>query len=336
MTPHWIPADEYPLSIIPATPLWSENYAFTCFDPQQNVSMVALLGRWWGDPQLWRELLLISLDADQVICVRNYGRAASATVASAALFKVEIVEPGRSLRLSYDGPASAHSRDELRGHGVLARPLQRLRVQLDFTAVSPIWNMTGHAGDGEAIAGALHIEQVGSGRGFIEFAGQRRVIEGAFMNRDHSRGVRNLTPLRRHCWAQGWFAEAQVSFNVYAIEVFGMQGLAMAKASVSRGEHRYPAEVLEVELLENSDTPMQPQGIHLRSALGEMHLVSTRTAACLPIGVTHPWEAYAGTTPGRHCMMTFEEPVQWEWDGHAGFGWSERAWNASPFPALRT
>jgi hypothetical protein len=35
-------------------------------------------------------------------------------------------------------------------------------------------------------------------------------------------------------------------------------------------------------------------------------------------------------------MMTFEEPVRWDWDGRRGLGWSERAFNAAPFgkPAL--
>lgn len=333
----WNRADEYPLANIPATPLWSENYAFTCFDSQQDVSMVALLGRWWGDPQLWRELLLISLGGDHVVCVRNYGRAATANVASAALFAVTIVEAGCSLRLSYEGPASEHSRNELMSQGVLGRPLRPLRLQLDFTAVSPIWVMsrdgTGHAAGGEAIAGALHIEQVGSGRGFIEFAGQRHAVEGAFMNRDHSRGVRDLTLFRRHCWAQGWFPEQQISFSVYAIQIFGHEGLAMAKATVSQGDRRYPAEIVDVELLESAALVMQSYRITLRSALGEMQIVNTRTSCCLPIGVTNPWEAHAGTTPGQHCMMTLEEPVHWVWEGRQGIGWSERAFNHGPFSA---
>ncbi len=325
-------ADEYPLAEIPATALWSENYAFTCFDPARNLAMVSLLGRWWGDPQIWRELLLIALGANRAICVRNYGRAATASEPSAALFKVQIIEPARHLRLSYDGPASEHSRDELIAQGALARPLQPLRLQIDFTAESPIWNMSGHGASAEGIAGALHIEQVGSGSGFIEFAGERHVIESAFMNRDHSRGVRDLTPFRRHCWAQGWFPQEQLTFSVYAIELFGVPGLAMSNASVSRGDRRYPAEVISVELLEADTAPMQPYRIHLRSALGEMQVVNTRANACLPIGVTNPWEVHAGTTPGRHCMMTFEEPVHWDWEGRQGFGWSERAYNPAPFP----
>lgn len=329
---HWNDEDEFPLADVPTTPLWSENYAFTCFDAQRDLAMVTLLGRWWSNPQIWRELMLLSLGGDRVVCVRNYGGAATAKVPSASMFRVEIIKPGQHLRLSYDGPASEHSRDELIEHGVLGRPMYRLRLQIDFTGVAPGWNMSGHGGDGEAIAGALHIEQLGSGNGFIEFDGQRHSIEGAFMNRDHSRGVRDLTPFRRHCWAQGWFAKEQISFNVYAIELFGVQGLAMSNASVSKGDQRYPAEVISVELLEAGVAPMQPYRIHLRSALGDMQLVNTRTVACLPIGVSNPWDAHVGATPGRHSMMTFEEPVHWDWDGRQGIGWSERTYNPSPFP----
>ena len=188
MSTDWTDADEYPLATLPDTPLWCENYAFSCFDVQRDIAMIALLGRWPALTEIWRELLLISLGDERVICVRQHGRAATARVAAGALFRVEVLRPGQALRLSYDGPASAHHRDELLSLGLQNRPLQRLRLQVDFEARAPVWNMSGHAARGEAIAGALHLEQVGSGTGFIEFDGERHVIEQAFMNRDHSRG----------------------------------------------------------------------------------------------------------------------------------------------------
>ena len=57
-------ADEYPLADIPATSLWGENYAFSCFDPTHGVAVIAMLGRWWADPRIWRKLSMISLSAN--------------------------------------------------------------------------------------------------------------------------------------------------------------------------------------------------------------------------------------------------------------------------------
>ena len=324
-------ADEYPLADIPATPLWGENYAFSCFDPVHEVAVIAMLGRWWADPRIWREFVMISLSGDSVIVAKNYGQATTSDVASAALFRVEVTEPGRSLRLRFDGPASIYSRAELLAQGATPRRAKLVRADIDFRGVAPVWNMSGHEEHGETIAGSLHLEQVGTGHGFVEFGDERRAIEHAFMNRDHSRGVRDLTPFRRHCWAQGWFPAEDVTFNVYAIEVFGVDGLAMQTATVSHGDQRYPAEIVAVELIEGLHDMMGAFRLTLRSELGEMSLLNPGADRSLPVGVTSPWEVFAGATPGQHNMMTFEEPVRWDWDGRSGLGWSERAFNAAPF-----
>lgn len=326
--------DDYPIRSVPDTPLWSENYAFNCFEPTQGIGFAAFLGRWWGDPGLWREFIQIGLPGDRILCVKNYGRAATAEVASASMFRVEILKPGQSLRLIYDGPAWEHARADLLKHGFLDAPLKRLKVDLRFDAVSPLWNMSGAAARSSAVAGALHIEQVGRGNGTIEYGDERYTIRDGFMNRDHSRGFRNMAQFRRHCWAQGWFADEQLSFNVYAIELFGVDGLAMSNATISKGERRYPAQVIDVEMIRGQLDARRPYRITLRSELGELKLLRRDTCTSTPIAFTTPWDLHHGVTPGIASALTFEESVRWDWDGRDGIGWSERAYIHEPFPAL--
>jgi hypothetical protein len=323
--------DDYPIDRIPTTPLWSENYAFNCFEPGQGIGFAAFLGRWWGDPTLWREFISLGLPGDRVVCVKNYGRAATRRVASASMFRVENIKPGQSLRLTYDGPAAVHSRADLLRQGLADGPLQRLRVDLHFEAVSPVWNMSGEATRNSAVAGALHIEQVGSGRGVIEFGAERYEIDGAFMNRDHSRGFRNMAQFRRHCWAQGWFGRERVSFNVYAIELFGVPGLAMSKATVSQGSRRYPATVVDIGMIRGQVDARLPFRFTLHSELGEMRLTRRRAITSTPIAFTTPWDLHHGVTPGIASALTFEESGFWDWDGCEGIGWSERAYIHEPF-----
>jgi hypothetical protein len=156
------------------------------------------------------------------------------------------------------------------------------------------------------------------------------------MNRDHSRGVRNLAKFHRHCWAQGWFPEQAVSFNVYAVALFSVDGLALSNATVSKGDMRYPGEVVDVELITGPGDAMLPYHLTVRSELGEMRLVNERTSGSLLIGFTSPWEAYSGAAPDIHAALTLEEAVHWDWDGKKGIGWSERALNPAPFETSMT
>lgn len=323
--------DDYPIAALPETALWSENYAFTCFDPAQGIAFASFLGRWWADPTLWREVVSVALPGGRQLCAKGYGRAATAQLASAAMFRVEIIEPGRRFRLTYDGPAWEQSRESLLRDGFVESRARRLRLRLDFDGVTPVWNMSGHADRSTEVAGKLHVEQVGIGKGLIQFGDERFDIAGAFMNRDHSRGPRDMSPFRRHCWAQGWFADERVSFNVYAIELFGIDGLAMSNATISKGDRRYPAKLVDIELIRGEHDARQPYRVVLASELGEMRLLRREALSSSPISFTTPWDLYHGVTPEMPSALTFEEASSWEWDDCIGLGWSERAFIETPF-----
>jgi hypothetical protein len=115
-----------------------------------------------------------------------------------------------------------------------------------------------------------HIEQVGWGDGHIEFGAERFEIRNALTNRDHSRCVRFVDKFRRHCEALGHFADDDITFSVYAIEMCGIEGHAISNASVTRSGWHYPAEVTNIELIDGSADGCRPFRFAITSELGEM------------------------------------------------------------------
>lgn len=327
---HAFAADDYPIAQVPSDPFWTENYALTCNDPVNGIGFMAFLGRWCGDPELWREVVSIALPDDRIICIKNYGRAATATVASASMLKVEVVKPGAQIRLVYDGLASEQRRDDLLTRGLQPAQSQRCKFDITWTGIAPVWNMSGHAGHSTEIAGKLHIEQVGRGDGFIEFGGSRYEIRHAFTNRDHSRGVRVLDRFRRSCWVQGYFADDDIGFNVFAVEMFGHDGLAMSNASVTQSGKRYVATVKSAEMINGAEDARRPFTVMIASELGEMAINVSETLTSSPLSAVSPWDVHHGILPGIPSIQIFEEAVRWSWQGKQGLGWSERCVTGIP------
>ena len=322
--------DDYPISQMPNTLMWSENFAYSCNNADTGVSIIVLLGRWWADPTVWREVVAIALPGGRQICIKNYGRAATDKIACGSMLRHEVVEAGRTLKLTYDGPAFDQDRATLLRHGFVPAAPGRCKMELLFEGTTPVWDMSGHAGKSAELTGSLHVEQVGLGSGHIEFGGERFVIKNAFMNRDHSRGVRIVEMYKRHCWSQGYFAEDDISFNVYAMEFHGEDKLAMANATVSKQGRRYPAVLKDIELIRGRADAGRPYRIVIESELGEMVLNKAKTFGSIPISFLNPFDFHHGATPGVPSATMFEEAADWEWNGKHGLGWSERAFAHDP------
>lgn len=322
--------DDYPIARIPEIPMWSENYAYSCNHVASGLSMIVLLGRWWADPTVWREVVSIVLPGGRMVCIKNYGRGGDDRIACGAMLRHEVIEPGRALKMVYNGPASAQDRPTLLRQGFVPAPQRPCRLEIAFDATTPVWDMSGHGGKTADLTGAFHIEQIGAGRGFVEFDGERFEFDGAFMNRDHSRGVRVLGHYRRHCWAQGYFPGEDVSFNVYAMEFHGVTGLAMANASVTQGGVRHAATIRDIELIRGRADAGQPYRMVLDSPLGTLELLKETTYGSIPISFMDPFDFHHGATPGVPSATMFEEAVGWSWGSHKGAGWSERAFALEP------
>ncbi len=324
--------EDTPAAVVPAVPMWSENYAFMVNDAKQRIAIVCLMGRWTRDPTIWREFLVIGDGEERVLYHKAFGRAATSAMAAASLMRIEVLQPTREFRISFDGPIAEDSRDALVARGATARPLKRASLELVMRGVAPVWDISGHKNDAADIAGRMHVEQVGLVSGFISVDGRRLDIQEAFGQRDHSRGVRVVTHFYRHCWSQGHFPQQGVTFNMYVMQVHGGTGAPMSHATVSRGETRYPATVSGLDLMHGPEDGRRLYDFTLSSELGDMRIRMREVLVSLPKTFTSPWDVNVGATPGAHVASAFEESVVWECNGESGLGWSERAFNPQAFP----
>lgn len=324
--------DDYPLEPFPAEPMWSENYAFMVNSPDTGVALASQMGRWPVDPSVWREFFMLALPGRRVVYHKAFARQHEAGVIRASLFSIAVLEAGQAYRLAFDGPASSDSRDSLLANGITARPLTRLRFDLVFEGVAPPWDMSGHAKAAEALAGKLHVEQVGSVKGFVAYGDEFHSLDGAFGQRDHSRGIRVITQLHRHCWAQGWFPQEGLTFNLYMMEVHG-GAPAMSNASITKDGRRLDATVAAIDFMEAPGDHQLAYAITLESDLGAMTFTIDRFVASMPAAFCSPYDKSPGAMPGFHAASSNEEAVIWKWNGLEGPGWSERSFNTNPFPA---
>lgn len=312
--------------------MWSENYAFMTCDRGNRLSIMTLLGRWSRDPRTWREFLVLGLPNERIAYYKSFGRATQGDVACASMLRVEILQPGRAFRLLYDGPVAESTSSDLATNGGIDRPVRRCQMDLRYEAVSPVWDMSGDAGAATEVAGRLHVEQVGVANGIVSVGEQEFRLKDAFIQRDHSRGVRIVKSFKRHCWAQGYLPEPGMTFNVYHMEVHGASGASMSNATVSKGPQRYPARVISMPLMEHRQDGHKRYEFVLESELGRMRIKTREIITTLPVSFTSPWDIHAGVIRHVHSAAAFEEAVIWEMDSWVGSGWSERAFNASPFP----
>jgi hypothetical protein len=105
----------------------------------------------------------------------------------------------------------------------------------------------------------------------------------------------------------------------------------MSNASVSKGNKRYPATIINIEMITGSEDAWQPFSVVLSSELGEMRLRKTRTLTSSPIGMMNPWDLNIGPIPWAHAGLAFEESVFWDCNGEEAIGWSERSYIHKPF-----
>jgi hypothetical protein len=323
------PAREYPFGIRPQTPLWSENFALVFADPQQRISALYSIGTWYLDTSVWRENLALVLPDGQILVGRNFGRNTQAAVVSASVSRYEIVAADRRVRLTWNGPASANSFEQLLQHGGRSDQLRRLQLSLDFVATAPTWDMhAGHDRDRTGLAGALHIEQIGVCNGTLRVDDKEYRIAQAYTCRDHSRGARDITQYRNHCWINGSFPGGR-SFQLYNFRMHHIEGAALSLATVTQDGQHHTATIEHVEYVNALGDARALHRIVLRCALGEMSIAVQEVLTSIPMTMTSPFNPAAGLQPGPHGQM-FDEGIRLEWNGVTGYGWSERGFSQLP------
>lgn len=323
------PALEHPLEQPLDTPLWSENFALVFADEAARITALYSIGTWHHDPSVWRENLAVTLPDGQILVARNFGRNTCGAVVSASLSRYEVIESGQRARLCYDGPAWSHGFQQLLVPGAYGGTTRRLGLELEFVATTPLWDMhAGHEPDRTGVAGAMHIEQLGRCNGILRVDANEVTICDAVSCRDHSRGMRDVTNYRNHCWINGQFSGGR-AFQLYVFRMHHIEGMALSLATVTQAGRQYPATVEHVEFVDAQQDYGRMHHIVLRSELGEMEIDVEEAWGTIPVTMTAPFNPSIGVVDDPHALI-FDESLHMIWNGEAGFGWCERGFSRQP------
>lgn len=322
--------DEYPIAQIPAIPQWSENYAVMFGDPVSRTSIYYSIGRNLADRSIWRELIGIVLPDQRILFAKNYGRGATSTGPGGGLTKLDVIEAERCLRLTFSGPVTASTHAELVGRGYREGPKGFCNIDVKFDAVKPVWNMKGDSREAGTIAGSMHIEQIGAANGTIEIDGCTFPLTNGYSVRDHSRGIRDVSQYRMHCWINGCFPDGR-AFAFYAMQLQGSETFGMSNAAVFDGDKRYPATLVRTDIDVDLEDASKRHTVVLDSPLGAMEIRVSEILTSFPNSMVCPYDM----CPGRldHVVSAFmlDQLVTFECNGQKGIGWTERGVARKPF-----
>lgn len=320
---------EHPLTEWPDTPLWSENYAAMFVAPNEQVAIFTSMGRWYGDPTVWREVIGIGLPGGRVIFSKNYGRNVGPTGPAAALGRWETITPERRLCLRFDGPMRESSLESLAAEGWREGPMRRCVIDLEFEALHPLWSMKGTSHEAQTVAGGMHTEQIGAVNGTVAYDRTYEFKDG-YAIRDHSRGVRDPKDFYRYCWMSGHFPGSGRGFYVYLMQSRGTEGDGMANATVSDGKTLYPAEVTERPFLSTVEDGQKLPTVVVTSELGEMRVVGTRLVGRVLNAFWNPFDTSIGFATHISAASIFADGLELDCDGEQGIGWCERGLAPEP------
>ncbi|MDB5971518.1 MAG: hypothetical protein JWQ90_3968 [Hydrocarboniphaga sp.] len=315
--------DEYPITEIPSTAQWSENYALMFGDPISRTSVYYSIGRCLADPTIWRELIGFVLPDRKVLFSKNYARGGSATGPGGGLSRLDVLVPARKLRLSFEGPVTESTQEELIDRGYRDGPKGFCKAEVIFDARMPIWNMKGDSREAGTIAGSMHIEQIGTANGVIRFGGNTYPLTDGYAVRDHSRGVRDVSQYRMHGWINGSFDDGR-AFAVYAMQLQGSDTFGMSNAAVFKNGEQYPAELLRTDMAVGTEDPGRLHTLVLGSALGEMEISVVEVLTSFANSMVRPFDMCPGKLDHTSSAFMLDQLVRFECDGHKGVGWTER------------
>jgi hypothetical protein len=321
--------DEYPIAEVPDTRWWSENFASMYSCPEERVAVFYSIGRWHGDRSVWREVVMVSLPDQRVLHHRGFARAGTPTGPASALSRYEIVEPGETLRLSFDGPMMETGLQALIDHGALGEPTKRCTVDLQFDAKAPMWNMRGDSVEAGSMAGSMHIDHIGRCRGTIEYDGHQYRIADGYSARDHSRGDREISQYGGHNWINGQFPSGR-SFYLYAMRRQGSTEIGMSNAAVVHDGAIHPAEIVHTEFAASYADIDKLHRVVLRSELGEMEVEIVTVYNTFVSSMVCPYDTLAGALHHRPSATLLDHSVLLRSDGEEGYGWAERGFTTGP------
>lgn len=341
--PGWLSAvDELPRAAVDL-PYWVENYLTYAFSPSNSVGIYLHFRHapaQPGKPDLWDELLQISLPGDRYLTSRSFGPGhlvRDPDQPGVGRFGVcgltyQCHEPFARWTKRFVGGARLLSGAELRAGPVADGPHVPVELELNIAGLgSPFDYGTSSL---EQAWGKAHYEQHHRISGHLLVDGERFELDGTGL-RDHSWGPREFAWMGRTTWIHASFPDAGRAF-----------ALCYVAASPPHVPEKLLWTVVHDGLEDRSDVyPVQALGVPEATKLvhvdedaeftivmpdGRPTTVSTRLVAPLRMylmrgseighGSPHPGGPHPHAT--HHYCPTF---VTVEWDGMRGYGYHERS-----------
>ncbi len=340
--PVWLSArDELPHAAVDM-PFWVENYLTYAFSSQNSVGIYLhfrhVPGQ-QGKPDLWDELVQISLPGDRYLTSRAFGPghiSRNSDIDGVGRFGVcglsyECHEPFARWTKRFVGGARLVAGDELRAGPVADGPHVPVELELNISG----WGAPFDYGTSslEQAWGKAHYEQHHRIAGHLLVDGERFDLEGTGL-RDHSWGPRQFERMGRTTWIHASFPDSGRAFALcYVAETPPHVPERLLWTVVHQGADG--AEVIPVEVPDVPEATKlvhvdEDTEFHLRMPDGRISTIRTSLVAPLRMylmrgseighGSPHPGGPHPHAT--HHYCPTF---VTVDWDGEQGFGYNERS-----------
>jgi hypothetical protein len=307
-------ADHDRIQAIRQTPCWSENLILVMHDTASDVAAWAHWGRVPGAPEVWEGVLVVYLPRGELLVHRSFGVCEQAS-SGPLTFRCD--EPGRRWRAIFDGMAQRTTTAEVMRGRLPAGSVERLRVELAFDGLTPLWSPHGDMGGQTWASG--HLEQAGSVVGFIEVLGESmRVDTKGF--RDHSYGPRDYAKMDGDIWCSAVFPSGKA---LLVFHVFQKEQPPFQTGFLWDGGCFHPIRQSRVPRLASADASPRTFGIEFETDLGAGVLTAS-LRHCMVWTMDEPSALIPGAQSGDPRIYAAEGPGLFSWNGEAAAGWIER------------
>jgi hypothetical protein len=300
---------------------WCENYALVAHDPGIGVHLIYCTGSHPTDLALWHEYLLIALPGGQTLAWRSAGRGGDERGPGGALSRWCCLTPGATWRLSFSGFGRRVATESLDEAGLSDGPWTPAEIELEFDAMGPPWQLSGHDLRKAGETSPFHYEQAGRVTGKVS-VGSDSFTFGGSGHRDHSRGPREYASVLDHAWIDGQLPDGRF-FAAYRMRLAdGSEGVAAA--CVGDSKSLSPATAIQIPLLD--EEPGDQYELMLE-ANGQRHTI--RATIVTPIGTTSymtPNGMAAGRLDGPEVTQIVSDgATRFTWGEDVGWGHTQRS-----------
>jgi hypothetical protein len=318
--------DELPVRQLPPDPKWLENFCFDGYDHRRDIGFWIHCGRWWRDPSIWREQVLVYWPGETYLVHRAWGYRPSDRGPSAALLDLVCEEAGQCWRMRYRGPARATNAAELHRGPLPEGPQELLDVDLAFSSEMPVWHMTGIAGEKWS---KFHVEQTGRVQGRIR-RGEQGVDMDGWGWRDHSRGPRDVTNMARHCWIHGRLSRNRAfALTIIDNRADGRFARGLDKVVIWDDGELHEAVCPDPPFLDGPGAPPRGYEMTLEYPRGRV-AIDADLPRSLPHSTARHMDCFDGVTPDQAHVVTYEQGTVFTVDGERFDGHTERSYLLHP------